>query len=286
MAATRVRRYRAAMIGYILRSLIPLAEPLGFVWLCLLVVAAWLWIKSSRRLAVFLFVVALFMSVVGCTRVPGDLVATLERPFVIKNLETVPAADAVVALGGAVRPSKYDALGLDLRDAADRVVMALELIRRGKAKNLVLGGAVHAVNGQQRIEADMTKKWLETWGLTNAQIYSLGGCANTHDEATRVAALLKEHGWRRAILVTSAYHMKRARATFLTAGVPVVCVPCDYQTKVSVETEDERALIPIPRPAGFQKASLFLHEQIGWLSYRLRGWIKPSALTNGQTAPE
>jgi uncharacterized SAM-binding protein YcdF (DUF218 family) len=265
------------MIGQILRSLTCLAEPVGFVWLCLLVAASWLWIKRSRLTALFLFAVAVFMSIVGATRVPGDLVAALERPFVIENLETVSTADAVVALGGAVRPSKYDAFGLDMREAADRVVMALELVRRDKAKNLVLGGAVHAVNGQQRIEADMTKKWLETWGLTNAQIYSLGGCANTHDEAVRVAALLKEKGWQRVILVTSAYHMKRAQATFLTAGVPVVCVPCDFQTKVSVETEDQPGLIPIPRPAGFQKISLFLHEQIGWLTYRLHGWIKPAA---------
>jgi len=267
------------MIGQILRALTPLAEPLGFVWLCLLVVAAWLWVKRSRRLAVFLFGIDAFLSVVGCTRIPGDLVATLERPFVIENLETIPAADAVVALGGSVRPSKYEAFGLDMREGADRVVMAVELARRGKAKNLVLGGAVHTVNGRTHIEADMTKQWLETWGLTNAPIYSLGGCANTHDEAVRVAALLKEKGWQRVILVTSAYHMKRARATFQTAGVPVICVPCDFQTEVSVETGNEPVLIPIPRPGGFQKVSLFLHEQIGWLTYRMRGWIKPSSLS-------
>ena len=72
--------------------------------------------------------------------------------------------------------------------------------------------------------------------------------------------------------------MKRAQATFQTAGVPVFCVPCDFQTKVSVETGDELVLIPIPRPGGFQKVSLFLHEQIGWLTYRMRGWIKPASL--------
>jgi len=32
--------------------------------------------------------------------------------------------------------------------------------------------------------------------------------------------------------------------------------------------------------------SLFLHEQIGWLTYRMRGWIKPSSLCpNPATAP-
>jgi uncharacterized SAM-binding protein YcdF (DUF218 family) len=211
-------------------------------------------------------------------------VASLERPFVIENLDTVPVSDAIVVLGGAVQPSKYEAFGLNLAAAADRVVMGLELARRGKAKNLVLGGAVHTVNGQKRVEADMTKQWLEAWALTNARIYSLGGCINTHDEAVRVAALVKEQGWRRVILVTSAYHMRRAQATFQTAGVPVVCVPCDFQTELSVETEDELELVPCY--SGFQKMSLFLHEQIGWLTYRMRGWIKPSPLApNPAAAP-
>jgi uncharacterized SAM-binding protein YcdF (DUF218 family) len=284
LAAARRRGNGASMIGSMLRSLTLLAEPLGLVWFCLLLVAVRLWFKSSRGLAVFVFLVAAFLSVVGSSRLPGDLVAMLERPFVIENLETVPVCDAVVALGGAVRPSRYEVFGVDMKDALDRVTMAVELARRGKAKNVVLGGAAHEVHGQRRIEADMTKLWLESWGVTTARIYSLGGCANTHEEAVRVAALRRELGWQRVILVTSAYHLKRARATFLTAGVPVVCVPCDFQTQVSVETEDEPVLLPIPRPYGFVKASLFLHEQIGWLSYRLRGWIQPSALADSTAA--
>jgi len=261
------------MISQILRSLTCLAEPVGFVWLCLLFAVARLWVKRYRKMAVFLFALAAFMFVVGSTSVPGDLVASLERPFVVESLENIPVSDAIVVLGGAVQPSRHEAFGLDLGAAADRVVMGVELARRGKAKHLVFGGSAHTVNGRTHIEADMTKQWLETWGLTNAQIDSLGGCVNTRDEAVRVAALMKEKGWQRVILVTSAYHMRRAQATFQAAGVPVVCVPCDFQTEVSVETEDELELVP--RYSGFQKISLYLHEQIGWLAYRRHGWIKP-----------
>jgi uncharacterized SAM-binding protein YcdF (DUF218 family) len=276
--------YGEGMIGQILRSLTHLAEPIGFVLLCLLYAAVRLWVKRIRKMAVFLFALAVFMFIVGSTSVPGDLVGSLERPFVVENMENIPVSDAIVVLGGAVQPSKYEALGLNMAAAADRVVMGLELARRGKAKNLVLGGAAHTVKGQKRVEADMTKQWLEAWALTNARIYSLGGCINTHDEAVRVAALVKEQGWRRVILVTSAYHMRRAQATFQTAGVPVVCVPCDFQTELSVETEDELELVP--RYSGFQKMSLFLHEQIGWLAYRRHGWIKPLPRSpNPATAP-
>jgi uncharacterized SAM-binding protein YcdF (DUF218 family) len=275
VAAATAALYYKGMISHIARSLTHLAEPIGFVWLCLLVAVVLLWVKRIRKMAVFLFALAVLIYIVGSTSVPGDLLASLEQPFVVENLENIPVSDAIVVLGGAVRPSKYEAFGLDLGAAADRIVMGLELARRGKARNLVLGGSTHTVNGRTHIEADMTKQWLETWGLTNALIFSLGGCGNTHDEAVRVAALVKEKGWQRVILVTSAFHMRRAQATFQTAGVPVVCVPCDFQTEVSVETEGEPTLVPIPGPDGFQKISLFLHEQIGWLAYRRHGWVKP-----------
>ncbi len=181
-----------------------------------------------------------------------------------------------VMLGGGVRPSKHEAFGLDLTAAGDRMVMAVELVRRGKAPNLVLGGGAHRVNEQERVEADLMKRWLETWNIVQAPIFSLGGCANTRDEAVRTAALAREQGWKRVVLVTSAYHMRRARAVFLTEGVSVVCVPSDFQTEVSVETEDSIQLVP--RHAGFYKMSLFFHEHIGWAMYRKRGWIQPEKI--------
>lgn len=260
------------MPDLLLRSLTCLVEPIGLVWLCLWIAVVRLWIKQRRGVAVFLAGVALFMSAVGSTRVPGDLLVALERPFVVGELEKLPVCDAVVVLGGGVRPSKYDAAGMDLSSAGDRVVMALELIRRGKARNLLVGGAARKVNGRPLAEADLVNQWMTTWHLPNVPVHSLGACKNTHDEAVRVAALRKEHGWQQVLLVTSGYHMKRAQAVFRTAGVPVVCVACDFQTKVSIEPESEFGFVP--RLDGFQKFSIFAHEQIGWWIYRWRGWIK------------
>lgn len=271
---TIVRRlfYPAAMLDTLLRSLIPLLEPIGFVWLCLWIAAVWLWIKKRRGVAMFLLVLVAFMWVVGCSRIPGDLVATLEEPFIVRDLDKLPTCDAVVVLGGAVRPSKFDVAGLDFKPAADRVIMGLELIRRGKAGNLVVSGAVQNVNGRKLVEADLIRHWLATWHLPNAPVESLSDCCNTHDEALRVAALRREKGWQNILLVTSAYHMKRAQAVFRTAGVPVVCVPCDFQTEISIETEWRWAWVP--RHGGFEKLSLYIHEQIGWVMYRWRGWIR------------
>lgn len=260
------------MLDLLLKSLISFIEPIGFVWLCLWIAAVWLWIRRHRGAAALLVGLLAFMFVVGSTSLPGSLVASLERPFVVRDLNQLPVCDAVVVLGGGVRPSKYDVAGLDLNAAGDRVVMGVELVRRGKARNMVVGGGAYTIGGRRLVEADLTKRWLAEWRLADVPVFSLGACENTHDEAVRVAALRKEKGWQKILLVTSAYHMKRAQAVFRTAGVPVVCVPCDYQTEVSIETGPGATIVP--RFGGFQKLSLFIHEQIGWWMYRWRGWIK------------
>lgn len=267
------------MLDTALRTGSYLLEPVGLLWLAVLFGALWALRRKQGLLALFLALLAAGMFVVGSTRVPDQLLAELERPYAGRNLDALPICDAAVVLGGGARPSRYDVGGLDLSDAGDRLVMGAELVRRGKARHLAAGGA-HRVGGQWVAEADLTRRWLQTFGVAGVPVISLGRCVNTRDEAVRVAALCRERGWTNVLLVTSAWHMKRAEAVFRTAGVPVVCVPCDFQSEVSVMTEPERPWVP--RAGGFQTLALYVHEQLGWWAYRWRGWIAPSSAARPQ----
>lgn len=260
------------MLDAILHSLTALLEPLGLLWLALLLT---LFVALRRRkfgVALPALLAAGFMFLIGATRLPEKLLTPLERPYLITNLDVVPAADAVVILGGGMRFSQYEVAGVGLNEAADRFVMGLELMRRGKAGNLVLGGATRTLNGREINEPELVRNWFASWGLVREPMFCLKDCKTTHDEALRTAALVKAKHWRRVLLVTSAAHMRRAAAVFQTAGVPVVCVACDYQTRVSVGAEDRYN--PIPQTSGFIQMDIYLHEEIGWLIYRYRGWIK------------
>lgn len=267
--------YFPGMLDQLMRSALHVLEPLGFIWICLWIGTVLLWRRKQRLLALGCAAIAVLLFVFGCTPVPGLLLASLERPYIVKNLDDLPLCDAVVALGGGVQPSRHEAFGLDVKASGDRIVMAVELVRRGKAPNLVLGGATQRVDGMEYREADLTADWLAAWQVTGARVFNLDSCENTHDEALRTAALMKEHGWKRILLVTSAFHMRRAEAVFRTAGVPVVPVACDFQTDLSVLTG--RSIQLVPRPGGFMKTELWFHEKVGWLIYRLRGWIKTQA---------
>ncbi|MGC8743600.1 MAG: YdcF family protein [Verrucomicrobiia bacterium] len=263
------------MLSQLIHSLIYIAEPIGFIWF-LILVGAVIFAKRKNWLAsLYCLIIAGVISLIGGTPVPGKLMELLEKQYIKQNPYDLPVCDAVVSLGGSVQGSRYDAHNLDLMFTADRIFMAVELIKRGRAKNLLVGGSGYEVDGVVKIEPDMVKKWLVEWRLVDVPIYSLGATENTYEEALRVAALAKTNEWKQIILVTSAYHLPRAAATFKKAtgdipGFVINCVPCDFQTSLSIETPTAYTLVP--RYQGFVKLSLFIREIIGTAMYKLRGW--------------
>ncbi|MBI5774507.1 MAG: YdcF family protein [Verrucomicrobia bacterium] len=252
----------------------PLAHPLGFLWLLLVILAAGLlkrrqWITGGAALGI-----ALLMSLAG-SRVPVYLLTTLEKPYLRDSISNVPPADAVVLLGGSFEYSRYDPMGFNVNGAADRVLTALELLRLKKAGALVLGGRGIQMDGEFKNEAHALAKWLANWNLPGAPVVILDGSGNTHDEAVKTAAVAKEKGWKKIHLVTTAFHMRRAAAVFRTAGLEVVPVACDFQRLGTPYDGIEFSVVP--SLGGFQTLGWYLHERAGWFVYRANGWISSAA---------
>jgi len=249
-----------------------LIEPVGLVW-----IFSWVGLivalrKRQMHSACVFGMLTLFVWLAG-SRLSSHLLASLERPYANVPLESVPPCDAVVMLGGVLGPSEQSVFGLDFGEAADRAVAALELIRRGKAKVLVLGGA----GGQMRPsgvwqESSLLQGWARAWGLAQTNMIPLRVCANTSEEAMQVRELVQQHQWRRILLVTSAYHMKRAEGLFRRNGISTVAVGTDF-TALS-ELSRKRGYDLVPELKRFHHLGLYLHERVGWLYYWLRDRVE------------
>ncbi|MEI9897523.1 MAG: YdcF family protein [Chthoniobacter sp.] len=211
------------------------------------------------------------MAVVGSSPVPGKLLGSLEKPYAGVNLDALPTADAIVLLGGGAAPSRFEAEGVHLTPAGDRLVMAHELFRRGKAPVLLLGGNANKLDGVVRFEGIIVRDLLSTWGTPLEAVIPLGANEDTHDEALKVRALAAERGWHRVLLVTSANHMRRASAVFRAQGFEVIPVPCNFLTTVA--TAPGPSGFAVPRYDGFVKVAIWIHEEVGWWTYRHRGWV-------------
>lgn len=253
------------------RTVLVLLQPVALLWLGLIVLTVVLWRSRQRGAAGGAALLLLFVQVIGGTNFSTSLLGRLERPFAGMKPENLPACDAIVLLGGGVEPSPEEVGNLHLTNAGDRLVLALELVRLGKAPFLCVSGGTAGRGPQRWIEADLLKSAIDERQLSSVPVISLGACTDTRDEALHLRRLADEHGWKRLLLVTSAVHQRRALATFRHAGIEVIPAPCNFLTSMSPEAEPPR--FGVPSSLGFVFASIWLHEQIGWLEYRRRGWI-------------
>jgi uncharacterized SAM-binding protein YcdF (DUF218 family) len=147
----------------------------------------------------------------------------------------------------------------------------LELARQGRVRVVVLGGAKYLWNGAQRPDNELVAAWIRAWRLPTGELHLLPICRDTHDEAVHAAELVRTRGWRSVVLVSSAYHLRRAQAAFRKAGVVTTAYGCDFLGLPESEAEDRWRLVP--RPHGFHLFETWLHEVLGMAWYWWKGWI-------------
>ena len=182
----------------------------------------------------------------------------LEREFLVDGrvpaVETFPAADAIVLLGGSMAIETNLSSYAEMAASADRVWQAARLYRAGKAPKVIATGE----------EAkDTTLPLLVDLGVPR-ECVSFCDARNTEEEAKGVAGL----GAKRILLVTSAWHMKRARQMFgmYAPEVEVICAPADFENVIMAKQALwMRALIPDYN--AFYLNSVSLHEWVGIVGY-------------------
>jgi uncharacterized SAM-binding protein YcdF (DUF218 family) len=248
-----------------------LLDPLAALWLGLILATLWLAIRRRWQMALLAALLVLAIGILGNTRLMAGLLATLERPYRQPNLAQMPPADAILMLGGSLRPSAESTLGIDWEETADRAFTVAELARLGKGKALILGGGLPPPNQAVPSESELLRRWFLTWRLPSPAIYPLSPCRTTREEAVKTAALMRLQRWQNLILVTSAWHLRRSEALFQRLGVPVVCVGCDFQGLTTLARPD--LITWVPQTGSLRYLGMWLHEQLGYCAYWLRGWV-------------
>ncbi len=241
------------------------------VWLML---SAWVVIIFRRRQwrALILPGAAwLLLTLTSATALSQTLLGSLEAQWAPVDLAALPECDAVIVLGGGIEPSRSEPAGIHFSGGGDRLFAGLTVAKKGKGKLLVVGGGSFKMSSGIESEADAVKLWVEAWQLSPVPVHSLGRCLDTHDEAVKVSALAVKHGWKKVALVTSAYHMTRARAVFETAGTAVAAVPRNYAS--SAMRGQSVNWLDVPNATNLCHFEAWMHEIIGWWAYRLCGWV-------------
>lgn len=144
--------------------------------------------------------------------------------------------------------------------ALARLVHGLELLSEGRARRLVLS----ELPPPQAPYAPLARTLMDHLRV-EGELLTVGPVTRTHDEALALAALARQRGWRRVLIVTSPVHSRRASACFEKQGLQVLASPA-FETRFDLETLTR----PDERLTAFGD---ILHERLGLVVYRWRGWI-------------
>ncbi len=208
-----------------------------------------------------------------------QLIWGLEEPAAALTPSPLPRADAVVVLGGGLRPALPPRQGVEVAEGGDRLLTGLRLLRRGQAAHLVTSGAQVSFTAHDPAapEALSARALALELGAQPGQILVNQASRNTAEEAVHIGALARQQGWRRVLLVTSGFHMQRSLATFRARnGLEVIPVSCDFQLPARESwgspTLASLALDLLPDAHALALSTLALKEHLGLTLYRLRGW--------------
>jgi len=131
-----------------------------------------------------------------------------------------PKGDAIVILGGGAYST-----GILKEDSTKRLLTGFILHKQTGLLLILSGGASMSALP----EAEIMKSMLESLGVEKGSLYAGVKSRDTEENAKEVKSICQKLKCKRVILVTSAYHMKRAVMSFEKVGLEVVPYPTDFK---------------------------------------------------------
>ena len=233
-------------------------------------------LQRRRRCAPGLSATALLLiTLPSLPLVSEALLRPLEQQATALTPHPVPPADAVLVLGGGIRPAGPGGMGVEVGDAGDRLLTGVRLMRQGLAPTLITSGGRVSFSAADPTpsEAVLAQQLALELGIPAQAILLNPSSRTTAEEAKAIQALAASRGWQRLLLVTSAFHMRRALASFRHSGSPLEIIPvaCDYRLMPSGKpTLQSLGLGLIPSAQALEQSTMVLKEHLGLLIYRLR----------------
>lgn len=234
-------------------------------WLLLLLLVLIFWQRRwARTLLAFTFLLILVLH-------SGPVNYALRYPLESRYPPLVDPAkagnyDAIVVLTSGSVP----ATGLIPLPSVDehmfrRLDEAWRLYRIRPKPIIISGGHVNPFTPALD-ENKIARDFLIRWGVPKKDIIGEENSRDTFENALATQTVLKKHGWKRYLLVTSAMHMPRSMMVFAELVPEPIPAPGDF----SVEKFELTPFDFFPSEEVAAKMFATIHEYLGMANYYLR----------------
>lgn len=179
--------------------------------------------------------------------------------------------DVGIVLTGITNAEKKPQDRVYFTKGADRITQALLLYRKGKIKKIfITGGSFDPQQKLENAESYWLKQFLLTAKVPEQDIILETKARNTRENALFSKKILeKKFPNQSFLLITSAFHIRRAVSCFEKVGIKVTPFSVDFYT------HDEGLKLPfslIPSETAFYKWYVLMHEVVGFVVYKTLGY--------------
>jgi uncharacterized SAM-binding protein YcdF (DUF218 family) len=247
------------------KTITPFILPPG-IFILAIVLVSWVMVYRKRwKLGLANVTVGLLLWAFSTVPLSNWLIQGLESDF---SIPVNPSGDVIILLGGSMIEGVPDLTGTSTLSPSTmgRIVTAVRLYRRLALPIIVTGGRVN--DDADSAVAPIAKRFLMDLGVPEKLITVEDRARDTAQNARLTAAICRQQGFSKPILLTAAYHLKRARMAFDAAGMPVTPFPAYFLGSRNIPYAWRHLL---PRAVNLHTSANALHEYIGILYYRLVG---------------
>jgi uncharacterized SAM-binding protein YcdF (DUF218 family) len=226
-------------------------------------------ISGSRRLATTGGALAfLILALSAWSSIGALMLNPLEERFARPRLPE--KIDGIIVLGGGFEGAiNMVRGGYELNSGGDRFVETAILARRFPAAKVVVSGGTGELILQGEGDAETAPRLLTALGVTPDRLILENKSRNTYENAVFTRQQITPKPGETWLLVTSAFHMPRAKALFDKAGFPTLPWPVDYRTS----GEEGIGLFRDNPADSLQATTMAIREWIGLVAYWLSGQI-------------
>lgn len=227
----------------------------------LLVAICFLLNKRKQKLPALLIIfTALVLYLFSISAVSDSLISNVENAS--SGYSQYSSCDVIVLLGGGVVEGVPDLSGIGVPgpDMNGRIISAVRLFKKFNLPIIVTGGAPDG----EIAEAVVVKRFLMDLGVSEQKIILETNSLDTGQNALFSKEIMLQRNLQKAILVTSAYHIKRASFMFEKAGVNHVNCGAAPEGEVS----DLTIYDFLPRAVHLRRSEVACKELLGIIFYK------------------
>ncbi|MFN4084159.1 MAG: YdcF family protein [Bacteroidia bacterium] len=192
------------------------------------------------------------------------------------NINTNDKHEAIIILGGFASTKNIDGVPRPVfSDGNDRLMQTLDLYRRGVSNKIIYTAGTDSIFYYNEPESIIGKRYLMLCGIPDSAIWVETESINTYENAVFTRELLKkkDENWadKKYVIVTSAFHMRRAIACYKKAGFKnLTPYGTDFR---SIRPKNTIINTIIPTYGGLENWTYLFKEIIGMFVYKIKGYL-------------